>query len=71
MKKILIHGSGHRAASWDSTVSYMRDREDILCPDLRDILNGKEACYSNLYASFVEYCGAYLRSAMRWIFRTE
>lgn len=56
MKKILIHGSGHRAASWDSTVSYMRDREDILCPDLRDILNGKEACYSNLYASFVEYC---------------
>lgn len=56
MKKILIHGSGHRAASWDRTVSYMGDREDILCPDLGDILKGNEASYSNLYASFAEYC---------------
>lgn len=56
MKKILIHGSGHRAASWDRTVSYMGDREDILCPDLGDILKGKAASYNNLYASFAEYC---------------
>src|SRR5699024_6958938 len=30
--------------------------EDILCPDLSSILNGKEASYSNLYSSFIDYC---------------
>ena len=54
--KILIHGSGHKAASWDKVISYMNNDKDILCPNLSTILNGKEASYYNLYASFVEYC---------------
>ena len=56
MKKILIHGSGHKAASWDKVISYMNNDKDILCPNLSEILNGKEASYDNLYSSFVEYC---------------
>ena len=56
MKKILIHGSGHKAASWDKVISYMNNDKDILCPNLSTILNGKEASYDNLYSSFVEYC---------------
>lgn len=56
MKKILVHGSGHKATSWRETISYMTDEEDILCPDLSSILEGKEASYENLYASFVKYC---------------
>ena len=55
-KIILIHGSGHRAASWKETVSYLDNREDILCPELSSILGKKEASYPNLYASFVDYC---------------
>ena len=55
MKKILIHGSGHKADSWNKVVSYMNNK-DILCPNLSTILNGKEASYDNLYSSFVEYC---------------
>lgn len=54
--KILIHGSGHKAASWDKVISYMNNDKDILCPNLSTILNGKEASYDNLYSSFVEYC---------------
>lgn len=58
MKKIFIHGSGHKAASWNETISYMAESgEDILCPNLSSVLNGKEADYANLYASFAEYCG--------------
>ena len=57
MKKILIHGSGHKADSWNKVLSYMKDNKDILCPELSTILNGKEASYNNLYSSFVEYCG--------------
>ena len=27
-KRILIHGSGHKASSWDRTISYLDGRED-------------------------------------------
>ena len=56
MKRILVHGLGHTAASWDKTISHMKDKEDILCPSLQALLNKKEANYTNLYASFAEYC---------------
>ena len=56
-KKILIHGSGHKAASWNNTISYMENNDDILCPNLVSVLKGKEASYVNLYTSFTEYCG--------------
>ncbi|MDE7185854.1 MAG: alpha/beta hydrolase [Lachnospiraceae bacterium] len=54
--KILVHGSGHKAASWKKTISYMTNNEYIMCPNLSSILEGKEASYENLYSSFVKYC---------------
>lgn len=54
--KIFVHGSGHKATSWDKTISYMTNNEDIVCPNLSSILKGKEASYENLYSSFVKYC---------------
>lgn len=56
MKKILVHGSGHKATSWKETIQQMKDKEGILCPDLSSLLNGKEASYSNLYSAFSKYC---------------
>ena len=56
MKKILIHGSGHKADSWNKVIAYMENNKDILCPNLATILNGKEASYTNLYSSFAEFC---------------
>lgn len=56
MKRILVHGSGHKAKSWNATVSYMENAEDILCPNLSSILNGEEANYANLYSAFTKYC---------------
>ena len=55
--KILVHGSGHKAESWDKTLSHMQNNRDIMCPSLTSILEGKEASYENLYASFANYCG--------------
>ena len=55
-KTILVHGSGHRADSWRETVSYLDRREDILCPELSAILNGREASFPNLRAAFAAYC---------------
>ena len=39
--KILIHGSGHKADSWNKVITYMSNDKDILCPNLSEILNGK------------------------------
>lgn len=55
-KKILVHGSGHKAESWNKMISYMENKEDIMCPDLFSVLEGKEAAYTNLYSSFAAYC---------------
>ncbi|MCU0080198.1 alpha/beta fold hydrolase [Extibacter muris] len=56
MTKILIHGSGHKATSWNETISYMTSNEDVMCPDLFAILEEKEIFYANLYSSFIKYC---------------
>lgn len=55
-KLILAHGSGHKAASWKETVSYLDHQADILCPELSAILGGQEASYPNLRAAFGAYC---------------
>ena len=55
-KVILIHGSGHKAASWNETVSRLDCRKDVLCPELSSLLMGKEASYPNLCAAFGAYC---------------
>lgn len=55
-KTILLHGSGHRADSWRETISYLNRREDVLCPELSAILNGREASFPNLRAAFAQYC---------------
>ena len=55
-KIILIHGSGHKAASWNETVSRLDCRKDVLCPELSSLLLGKEASYPNLRAAFGAYC---------------
>ena len=55
-KVILIHGSGHKVASWNETVSRLDCRKDVLCPELSSLLMGKEASYPNLRAAFGAYC---------------
>lgn len=57
--KIFVHGSGHKATSWEKTISYMTNNGDIVCPNLSSILEGKEASYENLYSSFVKYCNEF------------
>ncbi len=56
MKRIFLHGFGYTSTSWNETISYMKNKKDILCPNLSSILDGKEADYCNLYSSFTEYC---------------
>lgn len=56
MKTILVHGTGHKADSWDQTIRFMDEKLDIICPDLNVLLQHQEASYANLYSSFCKYC---------------
>ena len=57
--KIWLDGSGHKANSWDKTISYMPGDKDIVCPNLSSILKGKAATYENLYSAFAKYCNGF------------
>lgn len=52
----MIHGSGHKADSWKETISYLDRREDILSPELSNLLDEREASFSNLRTAFAQYC---------------
>ncbi len=59
MKFIFVHGTGHTAVSWEETISNMKYKQDIVCPELSLILNGKEASFPNLCSAFAEYCNQF------------
>lgn len=56
MEHIFIHGLGQDASAWDKTLSHMKGLS-ALCPDLPELLQGREADYETLYRGFSEYCG--------------
>lgn len=56
MSIVFIHGLGQNSSSWAQTLSYLREQQQIECPDLFILLRGKEATYVNLYKSFVDFC---------------
>ena len=56
MKQVYIHGLGQTPASWEKTISYLENDKQILCPDLAEIIGGREVTYQNLYEAFSEVC---------------
>ena len=56
MKKIFVHGLGQEPSSWDKTISYMKNTENIVCPDLAGMLSEDNNFYEDLYGGFAEYC---------------
>lgn len=56
MNNILIHGLGQTSSSWNTTISYMLDQSNIICPELTLFIKGDEVTYSSLYTAFSKYC---------------
>lgn len=59
MNYIFLHGLGQTASSWEKTVSCMGAKENISCPDLFELLQGRKITYANLYEVFSEYCRSF------------
>ena len=59
MLHIFVHGLGQIPASWDNTIENIKQLDNICCPDLCEMLKGKDVTYSALYSSFAEYCNKF------------
>ncbi|WP_086313921.1 hypothetical protein A5821_001470 [Enterococcus sp. 7F3_DIV0205] len=58
MEYVFVHGLGQRSSSWEQTISFMSEPEEIRCPDLFALLENKECTYASLYEVFSTYCEA-------------
>lgn len=56
MRQVYVHGLGQTSASWEKTISQIKSGEKSLCPDLAEIIRGKEVSYHNLYKAFSDVC---------------
>lgn len=55
---IYLHGLGQTADSWSKIISQLHPDKDVMCPNLADLLKGKDPTYHNLYSSFSAMCDA-------------
>jgi pimeloyl-ACP methyl ester carboxylesterase len=59
MQYVFLHGLGQTPASFESTIKEMKLDKECFCPDLSELLYGKEITYNNLYDAFVTLCDQY------------
>lgn len=59
MHLVLIHGLGQTALDWDKTIEGLDKQNQVVCPDLCEMLKDKEVNYNTLYCAFSEYCNAF------------
>ena len=59
MTQIYLHGLGQTSTAWENTVMGLDSAENIVCPNLSDLLQGKEAAYLNLYSAFSNFCDGF------------
>ena len=56
MTTVFLHGLGQTGASWNETIALLPNENVCLCPNLSELLVGKQATFQNLYAGFESYC---------------
>lgn len=56
MKQVYIHGLGQTPASWEKTITNLKNDKEIVCPNLSEIIQREEVNYKNLYNGFANIC---------------
>ena len=56
MTTVFLHGLGQTGASWNEAIALLPNENVCLCPNLSELLVGKQASFQNLYAGFESYC---------------
>ena len=55
-REIFLHGLGQTSSNWEKTIESFNVQINYDCPDLSEMLLGKEKNYRSLFESFQEYC---------------
>ena len=58
MNYVMLHGMGQNASSWEKTITFLNDKTDGICPELKDFFDLDECCYDKMYNSFCDYCSS-------------
>lgn len=57
MQYVFLHGLGQTSSSWNETAACMEEKQqNIVCPDLSELLRGRKVTYDDLYKAFSEHC---------------
>ena len=57
MQYIFLHGLGQTSSSWNETSACMEEKQqNIVCPDLSELLRGRKVTYDDLYKAFSDHC---------------
>ena len=56
MNHIFLHGLGQNSLSWNKTISFLKDKQHVVCPDLYSFFKSNVVTYENLYQAFSKYC---------------
>lgn len=59
MKQIYLHGLGQTPASWEKTIAQLGASPDSVCPDLAEMVRGRDATYRNLFEAFCKICNRF------------
>lgn len=57
MKRVFVHGLGQTSAAWEKTLLSLGNGEGTVCPDLAELLRGRDVNYANLCKGFSDFCG--------------
>lgn len=58
MKRVYVHGLGQTSDSWEKVVAQLAPLECSVCPNLAELVKGKDVTYQNLYSAFSAMCNA-------------
>lgn len=56
MNHIFLHGLGQNSLSWNKIISFLKDKQHVVCPDLYSFFKSNVVTYENLYQAFSKYC---------------
>ena len=56
MTIVFLHGLGQTGSSWKETIARLPKENVYLCPNLSELLAGKQASFQNLYTGLEAYC---------------
>lgn len=56
MQQVFLHGLGQTPESWMKTIAQLDSTGQSVCPNLSEILQGKEPAYQNLYEAVSTIC---------------